>query len=159
MRNLCFAVLLAFANPAFADLRSFIHGDPPPVVKAPPPKQLAVVSTQPGAPLDPQVESFLRTFAAALMAREAEPVLKRLAERYAVEGAPEGGKPADFMAQAVAKMRGPAQIVILSVETSGAVRIAKAEFHYSPEKIAVKTFRFDASGNLLDSDLFRLERS
>ncbi|APV51298.1 hypothetical protein BWI17_17360 [Betaproteobacteria bacterium GR16-43] len=159
MRSLCLAVLLLFAHLAFADLRSFFHGDPPPVVKAPPPRQLAVVSTIPGVAADAQVESFLRTYAAALMARDAAPVLKRLSPKYAVDGAPEGSKPADFMAQAIAKMRGPTQIVIRSVETSGAVRVAKAEFHYSPEKIDVKTLRFDASGDLLESDLFRLERA
>jgi hypothetical protein len=38
------------------------------------------------------------------------------------------------------------------------VRIAKAEFHYLPERVSVKTFRFDGNGNLLSCDLFSLAR-
>jgi hypothetical protein len=63
----------------------------------------------------------------------------------------------DFMAQAIGKMPGPTRIMIRSVEASGGVRTAKAEFHYVPKKITVKTFRFD--GNLLSSDLFSLVRA
>ena len=63
-----------------------------------------------------------------------------------------------FMVQAIGKMPGPTQIVIRSVEANGAVRIAKAEFHYLPERVSVRTFRFDANGNLLSCDLFSLAR-
>ncbi|QJR14079.1 hypothetical protein [Usitatibacter palustris] len=72
------ALLLALATsaalllspPAAAQLGKFLHGDAPAQPKAPPPKQLAVVSAAPGIAADPQVESFLRAFADALMARD-----------------------------------------------------------------------------------------
>src|SRR5471030_2142587 len=141
-----------------ADWKSFIHGDPPPFVKAPPPKQLAVVSSLPGTPPDPQIESFMRTLAEAVMARDGSRILPRLSERYAVEAMPDDAKASDFMVQAIGKMPGPTQIVIRSIEASGAVRTARVEFHYVPEKVSVKTFRFDGNGNLLGCDLFSLAR-
>jgi hypothetical protein len=146
------------ANPAFADWKSFFHGDPPPFVKAPPPKQLAQVSTAQGVQPDPQVESFLRTFADALMAREGSMILPRLSERYSVEGAPADAKASDFMVQAIGKLPGPERIVIRSVEASGGTRIAKTEFHFGPDNMKVRTFRFDANGKLLECDLFSLRR-
>jgi hypothetical protein len=151
------AALLA-ATPSFADWKSFIHGDPPPVVKAPPPKQIAVVASAPGAVPDAQVEGFLRAFADALMARDAAAVLPRLSPRYAIDGMPEGMKASDFMAQAIAKMRGPTEIVVLSVIASGGARTARVEFRYGAEKASLKQLRFDAEGRLLESDLFSLVR-
>lgn len=142
-----------------ADWKSFIHGDPPPFVKAPPPKQLAVVSNAADVQPDPQIESFMRTLASAVMARDGSMMLPRLSERYAIEGMPDDAKASDFMAQAIGKMPGPTQIVIRSVEASGGVRTARAEFHYVPEKVTVKTFRFDGNGKLLSSDLFSLVRA
>jgi hypothetical protein len=146
------------ASPAFGDWKSFIHGEPPPFVKAPPPKQLAEVSTLAGVQPDPQVESFMRTLADAVMAREGSMILPRLSERYAVDGAPDDAKATDFMVQAIGKMPGPERIVIRSVEASGGTRIAKAEFHYGPDNMKLRTFRFDANGKLLESDLFSLRR-
>jgi len=146
------------ANPVHADWKSFFHGDPPPFVKAPPPKQLARVSTAPGVQPDPQVESFLRAFADALMAREGSMIVPRLSERYTVDGAPDDAKASDFMVQAIGKMPGPERIVIRSVEASGGTRIAKTEFHFGPDNMKLKTFRFDADGKLLESDLFSLRR-
>jgi hypothetical protein len=147
------------ATPALADLRSFFHGDPPPFVKAPPPKQLAAVSSVAGMQPDPQVESFMRTLANAVMARDGAMLLPRLSERYAIDGVPDGAKASEFMVQAIGKMPGPTQIVIQSVELNGAVRIAKAEFHYLPERTSVRTFRFDSNGNLLSCDLFSVARA
>jgi hypothetical protein len=146
------------ASSAFADWKSFIHGEPPPFVKAPPPKQLAAVSTVPGVPPDPQIESFMRALADAVMAREGSLILPRLSERYAVDGAPDDAKASDFMVQAIGKMPGPERIVIRSIEASGGARIAKAEFHFGPENVKLMTFRFDANGKLLESDLFSLRR-
>jgi hypothetical protein len=63
------------------------------------------------------------------------------------------------MVQAIGKMPGPARIVIRSVEASGgSTRIAKAEFHFGPDNVKLRTFRFDANGKLLESDLFSLRR-
>ena len=122
MRPILPVALLAaalLANPAFGDWKTFIHGEPPPFVKAPPPKQLAEVSTLAGVQPDPQVESFMRTLADAVMAREGSMILPRLSERYAVDGAPDDAKASDFMVQAIGKMPGPVRIVIRSVEANG----------------------------------------
>jgi hypothetical protein len=116
------------------------------------------VSSLAGATPDPQVESFMRTLAAALMARDGDMVVPRLSKQYAIDGMSDDAKASDFMIQAIAKMPGPTQIVIRSVEARGGVRIAKADFHYGPDKVSLKTFRFDASGNLLSCDLFSLAR-
>jgi len=152
------ALALLAPAPALADWKSFFHGEPAPFVKSPPPKELAAVSTSPGTQADPQVESFMRTLAAGLMARDAAAVLKRLSERYTVDGAPDGMKASELMAQAVGRMRGPTRIVIRSVAADANGRVATAEFHYGPDKVSVKTFQFDAQGNLLASDLFTLVR-
>jgi hypothetical protein len=141
-----------------ADWRTFLHGEPPPVVKAPPPTEMAVVSTDASSTVDAEVESFMRALAAAVMARDAAPVLPRLSERYSVDGAPEGSKPAEFMSQAIWKMRGPSRIVIVSVQKQAEIRTARAEFRYGADKVSLKTFRFDRNGNLLESDLFSLSR-
>jgi hypothetical protein len=152
------AVALLASSPVLADWKTFLHGEPAPFVKSPPPKQLALVSTAPNAAADAQVEDFMRAFAAALMARDASGVLPRLSERYAVEGAPDEMKPAELMAQAIGKMRGPTEIVVQSVATVGAERIAKVELRYGTETSKLRTFRFDAKGRLLSSDLFTLAR-
>lgn len=152
------ALILLAPPPAEADLRRFFHGDPAPVTKAPPPKQLATVSTAPDAKADPQVESFLRAFASALMARDGAALLPRLSPRYSVDGAPEDTKASDFLLQAVAKIPGPERIVVRSVEANGPVRTARTDFHYDGGRVTPRTFHFDASGNLLASDLFRLQR-
>lgn len=152
------ALILLAPPPAGADLRRFFHGDPAPVAKSPPPKQLAVVSTAPDGKADPQVESFLRALAAALMARDGAALLPRLSARYAVEGAPEDMRASDFLLQAVAKIPGPERIVVRAVEANGPVRTARTDFHYEGGRVTPRTFHFDASGNLLASDLFRLQR-
>jgi hypothetical protein len=157
LRGFALAAMALLAAPALADLRSFFHGEPP-FVKAPPPKQLAVVSNAAGTQSDAQVESFMRTLASAIMARDGSMIVPRLSERYAIDGMPDDRKASEFMVRAIGKMPGPARIVIVSVERAGDVRTARVEFHNDAGKVNVKTFRFDGSGNLLSSDLFRLAR-
>ncbi len=140
-----------------ADLRSFFHGDQPAMPKAPPPKQLAVVSTAPGIATDTQVESFLRVFADAIKSRDGKALLPRLSEKYAIDDMPSGMKPSDFFLQAIEQVTGPNEIVITSLETKNNVRIAKIDFRYGPEKTKSRTFQFDAAGKLLWSDLFTLQ--
>ena len=140
-----------------ADLRSFLHGEPAPVPKKPPPKQLAVVSTAPGVAADAQIESFFREFAAAILARDGVPLLKRVADKYAIDDLPGDRKPADMLLQAIAQIEGPNEIVIKTVEKQNNVRIAAAAFVYGNGKMTVKTFRFDGAGKLLWSDLFQLK--
>jgi hypothetical protein len=38
------------------------------------------------------------------------------------------------------------------------VRVAQADFRYPKDVVKSKTFRFDATGRLLASDLFQLKR-
>ncbi|MEQ1516382.1 MAG: hypothetical protein ABL931_07840 [Usitatibacteraceae bacterium] len=141
-----------------ADLRSFLHGEPPPPPKAPPPKQIAIVSTQAGLAADAQIEAFMRAYAEAIMARDGKRMLARLADTYAIDELPEDKKPADFFMQAIETMPGAAQIIITSVERSYDIRTAKIEIRYHADNIKFKTFRFDATGKLLWSDLFKLQR-
>ncbi len=155
----CPCLLAADNSPLhLADWKSFFHGDPPAPVKAPPPAQLASVSSLPGVPADPQVEAFMRTLAEAVMARDGRLVLPRVSQKYTVDDLPDDSNAPDFLRQAIEKMPGPTHIVIRSVESRGGVRTARIEFRYGPEKSRLKTFRFDADGKLLGSDLFTLKR-
>lgn len=140
-----------------ADLRSFFHGEPPPVPKAPPPRQLAVVTTANGVSADAQIENFMRAFADAIKAREGNPMLPRLSEKYAIDDLPGDKKPGDLFIQAIERIPGPAEIIIKSVEKQNNMRIAKMEFRYSADNVKLKTFHFDAGGKLLWSDLFKLQ--
>lgn len=140
-----------------ADLKSFFHGEPEQPPKAPPPKTTATVSTADGVTPDRQIEDFFRAFAGAVKVREGNRMLPRLSEGYTIADLPEGHKAPDFFVQAVDRTPGPEAIIIQSVEPKGPVRVAKVEIHY-PAKIKVKTFKFDAEGRLLASDLFTLKR-
>jgi hypothetical protein len=142
-----------------AQLGRWLHGEPPPHSKAAPPKQLAVVSTAPGVAVDAAVESFLREFAAALKAREGQPLLARLAPQYSIDGLPSGSKPAEVFLQAVDRLPGPERMTVQSVTVDAGQRVAKVEFRFSNERVDVKTLRLDASGRLLHSDLFRVQRA
>jgi hypothetical protein len=152
-------VAAAVSTSAMADVSDWIarlHGAPPDSAKAAPPAELATVSAAPGVPIDSQVERFLRTLANAIKARDGSLLEPLLAASYTVDGLPTGAKAADFMAKAVERIRGPRQIVIESIETTGPVRTVKAQFDYVAEDSALKTFILDASGKLLRCDLFRL---
>ena len=140
------------------DLRSFFHGDPPAPPKAPPPKLLATVSSAADIVVDPQIESFIRAFAEAIKAREGKPLLARLSDKYAIDDLPEDRKAGDMFLQAIDTMPGASEIIIKSVERKNNVRIAKVEFRYNADNVKLKTFRFDATGKLLWSDLFVLKR-
>ena len=149
---------VATAPIQLADLRSFFHGDQAPP-KAPPPKQLATLSTAPGIASDARVERFLRSLADALKAREGKPMLAQLSDKYTIEDLPPYRKPADLFLQAIEQIAGPSEMIITSLETRADVRIAKVEFHYGPEKgkVKMKTFQFDSESRLLSSDLFKLQ--
>ncbi len=143
------------------DLRSFFHGDPPAPPKAPPPKQLATVTSAPGIVADAQIESFMRAFAEAIKAREGKPLLARLSDKYAIDDLPEGRKAGDLLLQAVDTIPGATEIIIKSIERKNDmrdIREAKVEFRYNADNIKLKTFRFDAAGKLLWSDMFVLKR-
>jgi len=149
----------AAANPPLqlADLRSFFHGEPAPPPKAPPPKQLATVSTAPGIASDPQIERFLRALADAIKARDGKPLTAQLADKYAIDDLPAGLKAGNYFAQAIEQIAGPGEMVITAIERQGELRTARVEFRYGSEKTKVKTFQFDAGGKLLRSDFFKLQ--
>ena len=166
MKNHAIVTLLlvsALAPGAFAssrqvaDLKSFFHGEPAQPPKAPPPKVTATVATAAGVTPDQQVEDFFRAFASAVKARDGAPMRALLSDKYTLADLPEGHSAADFFVMGVERTPGPEVITIQSVELKGVVRTVKAEIRY-PAKTAVKTFRFDAAGKLLASDLFTLMR-
>jgi hypothetical protein len=139
-----------------ADLRSFFHGEPSPQPKALPPKRVATVSTAARITVDGQIESFLRAFADALMARDAKALLPRLSPKYTVDNLPSGKKAIAIFQQAVEQLPGPSEIIVKSIERNGDVRTVKVDFRFDPDNIKTKIMRFDANGLLLWSDLFRL---
>lgn len=152
----------AVASPApeprlqLADLWSFIHGEPAAPPKAPPPDQLAVVSTVASAAPDPQVEDFLRGLARAIKTRDGKPMLPRLSDQYAIDDLPAGREPATFFLQAVGAVPGPTAIVVKSVATQDGQRVATVDLHYA-DVVRQKTFRFDAVGRLVWSNWFMLQ--
>ena len=154
--SLAIVLVAPCANADIGDWIARLHGVAPQTPKAPPPAGLARVSTAPGLAPDPQVESFLRTLAAAVLARNGSLLVPRLATSYAVEGLPPGAKAPDVMVQALERMRGPEQIVVESVQAAAGLRTVKARFLFAAPDESLKTLILDAAGNLVASDLFRL---
>lgn len=155
-RALLFALAACPAAASAVDWKSLLHGEPAAPPKAPPPKQLAQVSTAAGAPRDAEVEAFLRAFADALKARDGQPMVARLSDEYAIDALPEGTKAPALFVQAVERIPGPAEIVIQAIERTGATRVVTTEFRYGTAPAKSKTFRFDAAGRLAWSDLFNV---
>jgi hypothetical protein len=143
------------AAPAVADWRSWLHGDPPAQPKAPPPQQLATVTSL--ATQDPQVEAFLRALAECVKARDGAPMRARLSDRYDVDGLDGRAKPADLFVQAVERIPGPTEIVIQAIEREANVVKVKTEFRYGSQSAKQKSFRLDGAGRLLWSDLFSFQ--
>jgi len=148
------ALLLVTAHVHAVDWGRLIHGAPP---KAPPPKQLATVTTAPEVKPDANVDAFLRAFAAAIKARDAEAVLPRLSERYSIDGIPDGSRAPDVFAQAVEQVPGPSELVVQAIERRGAETNAIVEVRYPTAPPKTRTLRFDAAGRLLWSDLFAIQ--
>jgi hypothetical protein len=161
-RILRFCALLVFAaaiaaTPALADWRSWFHPEPAPPPKASPPKVLATVSSASAEAKNAQVEAFLAALAAAIKAREGAPMRLRLSDRYAVDTMEAGSRSADLFVLAMEQLPGPTEIVVQSVERRADSLDAKAEFRYANAAPKVKTFRFDAEGRLVWSDLFAVK--
>lgn len=154
----CSAVGLGVASPAWAGLAEWLHGTPPPRPKAPPPDKLAVVRRATGAAADGQVEDFLHALALSIKARDGKPMLPRLADRYTIDDLPSGFKAADLFVQAMEQTPGPDEIILRSVAVQSGVRIAQTEFRLPKGVVKSVSFRFDADGRLLGSDLFKLKR-
>jgi hypothetical protein len=149
---------LCTGAPSRAGLAEWVHGSPPPRPKAPPPDRVAIVSRAAGVAADAQIEDFLRALAAAIKARDGKSMVPRLSERYAVDDLPGGLKASDFFVQAIEQLPGADEIVIRSIAAQSGVRIAQTDSRFPQDVIKSHTFRFDADGRLLASDLFKLKR-
>jgi hypothetical protein len=149
---------LGAGGPSHAGLAEWIHGAPPPRPKARPPDRVAIVSRAAGVAPDAPVEDFLRAMAAAIKARDGKSMVPRLADRYAVDDLPGGLKASDFFVQAIEQLPGADEIVIRSIAVQSGARIAQTDFRFPKDVTKSHTFRFDADGRLLASDLFKLKR-
>jgi hypothetical protein len=148
-------LLLLYACSAHAiDWGRLLHGAPP---KAPAPKQIAIVTVEAGVAPDAGVESFLRAFAQALKARDAQDVLPRLSARYSIDGLPDRAKAPDVFAQAVEQLPGPSEFAVQAIERHAGELVAKVQVRYPSAPPQSKTLRFDATGQLLWSDLFKVQ--
>jgi hypothetical protein len=153
---LVLALALPTAAPAF-DWKSWLHGNAEIPPKAPPPKHAVEVTFAAGAARDAEVEAFMRALAAAFMAREGRPLVARLSDKYAIDSLPVDSAAPELFVTAVERVPAPTEIVIQGIERSGAVRVAAAEFRYGSAPPKAKTFRFDAAGRLISSDLFSIK--
>ena len=142
----------------FADLRRFFHGEQATPPKALPPKRIAAITTDSGTTVDVQIESFLRAFASALMARDAKPLLARLSPQYSIDDLVTGKQAVAVFTQAIEQLPGPTDIVVTSIERKGDVRTIKVDFHFAADNIKHKVMRFDAGGRLLWTDLFSIKQ-
>ena len=153
------AAALLLASVAHAvDLGSLLHGAPAQTPKAAPPAQQASVSRAPGVAADAQVEGFLGALAAALKARDGQPMRALLSERYALPDTPPGQKSADLFVMAVERVASPELMVLQQVSNQDGQRVARVDLRFSNDRVSSKTLRFDAAGKLLSSDLFRIQR-
>jgi hypothetical protein len=158
------ATVFPASNPLFtgrvilADLKSFFHGTPPPAPKLPPDAKAATVSFAPGIPPDKQIMDFMVAFAEGARIHDGTSLKARLSDKYIIEDMPSEHAAMDFFMQAMARIKGPEEIVINSVEPEGDVRIAKMEFRSASRPIKLRTFKFDAAGKLLSADFFSLQR-
>jgi hypothetical protein len=146
-----------FAAHAF-DLGRMLHGAPAQAPKAAPPAQMAQVGRAPGVAADEAVEAFLRALAVALKARDGQPMRSLLSDHYTVTDTTPGEKSAELFVIAVERIASPEQMVLQQVMQQDGQRIERVELRFSNERDSSKTFRFDAAGKLLASDLFVARR-
>lgn len=122
-----------------------------------PSEKVAEVSYADGVERDRLVEDFLRALAVGLKTQDGKPMVPRLADTYAIEGLPAEMNPRDAFVMALGMATGPNAIIIQSVARTEAGFTAKTEFRYT-NRIVARTFRFDADGRLLATDLIVLRR-
>ena len=152
------AVVLLSTLTAQADLKSWLHGTPAPSTPAPPDATAASVSFASGVAPDKQILDFLVAFAEAVRLHDGAALKPRLSEQYVIEDMPEGQSAVDFFMQAMAKIKAPNEMIVISVEPAGDLREAKVEFHSQDRPPKTRTFRFDSAGKLVSADFFSLQR-
>ena len=142
---------------ALTSLKEFFHGKPAPTKKALPPKQRAEIAWDSGMVRDAGVDAFLKAFADALMARDANPLEPLVSKQYKVEGLPDGVAPLGVLRQAIEQMPGPTHMQVQSVATTNAEKVARVEIRYERDEPKLRTIRLDSQGKLLGSDLFSVK--
>ncbi|HSV62088.1 MAG TPA: hypothetical protein VLH83_01975 [Chthoniobacterales bacterium] len=160
MKRLVLILILLSAIGARADLKTWLHGaPPPPPTPGLPDTKAAAVSLGPNVTADKQILDFMNAFAEAMRIHDGKALKPLLSDRYAIDDLPEGhGSPADFFMQAMVKVKAPDEIVITSITPEGEGRIAKMEFRSAERGTKERTFKFDAKGKLLSADFFTLKR-
>jgi len=160
MKRLVLILILLSAIGARADLKTWLHGaPPPPPTPGPPDAKAATVAFAPNVTPDKQVLDFMNAFAEAMRIHDGKALKPLLSDRYAIDDLPDGhGNPIDFFMQAMVKVKAPDEIVITGLEREGETRIAKMEFRSTERGTKERTFKFDANGKLLSADFFTLQR-
>jgi hypothetical protein len=160
MKRFVLILILLSAIGARADLKSWLHGAPPPTpAPGPPDAKAATVAFAPNVTPDKQILDFMNAFAEAMRIHDGKTLKPLLSQRYAIDDLPDGhGSAADFFLQAMVKVRAPEEIVITAVEREGEARLAKMEFRSAERGTKERTFKFDADGKLLSADFFTLQR-
>jgi hypothetical protein len=159
MKRLALILILLSAIGARADLKTWLHGAPPPPTPGPPDAKAATVAFAPNLTPDKQILDFMNAFAEAMRIHDGKALKPLLSDRYAIEDLPEGhGSAADFFMQAMVKVKAPEEIVITAIEREGEARIAKMEFRSTERGTKERMFKFDANGKLLSADFFTLQR-
>lgn len=149
-------VVLLFPLPSEADWKTFLHGTPARATPGPPDAKAASASFAPDVASDPQVLEFMQAFAEAMRVHDGKSLKPRLSENYTIENLPAGQDATDLLMQGMVKVKAPQEIVITGVAREGDVRVATTEFR-TPERTKTRVFKFDASGKLISTDLFKLE--
>ena len=160
MKRLILILILLSAIGARADLKTWLHGAPPPSpTPGPPDAKAAAVSFAANVTPDKQILDFMNAFAEANRIHDGKALKPLLSDRYAIEDLPEGhGSAADFFMQAMIKIKAPDEIVITGIEREAETRLAKMEFRSSERGTKERTFKFDSTGKLLSADFFTLKR-
>jgi len=158
MKRFILALTLLCAITARADLKTWLHGTPPAPSPGPPDAKAAAVSFASNVSADKQILDFLNAFAEAMRVHDGKSLKPLLSDSYSVEGAPEESKAADFLMQALVKVKAPDEIVVTGITPEADMRIAKTEFRSAEKGTKERTFKFDAKGKLLSADFFTLKR-
>ncbi len=155
--SLCLLALLS-AAPLRADWKTWLHGGPSAPTPGKPDATAAKVSFAPGVAPDKPVLDFLLAFAEAARVHNGEGLKAFLSKKYTIENLPAGHDPVDLLMQAMVMIKAPNELLVTSIAVEGEDRVVKAEFHSATRPPKVRSFRFDAAGKLLGTDIFSLQQ-
>ncbi|HYJ05124.1 MAG TPA: hypothetical protein VEX43_08320 [Chthoniobacterales bacterium] len=159
MKKLALITVLLSAVAAQADLKTWLHGaPPPPPTPGPPDAKAATIAFGANVSPDKQILEFMLAFAEAMRIHDGKSLKSRLSDRYEIEELPDGHNAVDFFLQAIVKVRAPEEIVITAIERESEARVVKMEFRSAERGTKERTFKFDPNGKLLSADFFTLKR-